>query len=122
VSFWLYNQKGINLFATANFHDPVWGKMEYEPGLYLCLCTIPDHYLNEGPHYVTAVLSRDTSVNLVELSEVVSFNVHDRGDTRADYTGPWIGAVRPLLPWNGKRIGDVSSSSLLLMATRNEDS
>jgi len=106
-SFWVYNQEGINLFATANLHDPVWTNMEYEPGLYSCSCTIPDHYLNEGLHHVKIVLTQNVQMNLIEIPGVVSFKIYDRADTRGDYVGPWVGVVRPLLPWVGRRIGDV---------------
>ncbi len=104
ISFHLYNQDGINLFAAANLHDPKWGKHDYEPGLYACWCLIPGHFLNSGRHYVTVYLTSGEGANSVEirLPEVVSFDVHDSGEGRGDYVGEWVGAIRPLLAWDGE--------------------
>ena len=32
--------------------------------------------------------------------EVVSFSVHETGEMRKEYTGVWIGVVRPKLEWH----------------------
>jgi lipopolysaccharide transport system ATP-binding protein len=104
VSFHVFNQEGINLFASANLHDPEWGKHDYEPGVYACWCIIPAHFLNEGRHYVSLFLASGASANQVEirLAEVVSFNMRDSGATRGEFVGEWVGAVRPLLAWGGE--------------------
>ncbi len=111
VSFHLYNQEGICLFATANLHDPVWSTAEYDPGLYSSSCVIPGHYLNEGQHFVKIYLTRDNNAEIIDVErpEVISFNVHDNNDTRGDFSGTWLGAVRPLLSWTMKQIGDSPS-------------
>jgi homopolymeric O-antigen transport system ATP-binding protein len=106
VSFHLYNQQGINLFATANWSDPVWGSHEYEPGLYSCWCDVPKNFLNDGDHYVKIYLTKDNNAAIieVELHEVISFSMQDSGDSRSGFTGTWLGAVRPILPWSGIKI------------------
>ena len=108
VSFHIYTQQGIMLFSTANLHDNVWGQMEYHPGLYRCSCVIPGHLLNEGKYYVHAYLSRDTDgMPYVRVPEVVSFQIIDDGTARGNYVGGWPGAVRPVLPWTGRRLGEL---------------
>ena len=106
VSFHLYNQEGINLFALANWNDPVWGNHEYEPGLYSCSCQLPANFLNEGDHFVKIYLTKDNSASIieVELPEVISFSMQDNGSSRNNFTGNWLGAIRPILPWSGCKI------------------
>jgi lipopolysaccharide transport system ATP-binding protein len=106
VSFHVYNQEGIVLFATGNFHEKAWADVEHSPGLYRVECIIPKHFLNEGQHYVRIYLDHDNP-NKISIPEVISFRVLDPGDTRGDWTGTWIGMVRPILPWTGERIGDL---------------
>jgi lipopolysaccharide transport system ATP-binding protein len=108
VSLHIYNQQGFLLFATGNFHDPEWMGREQEPGLYRCSCAIPSHTLNESLHSVKIYLHHGSDHQVdAEISDVVSFEVHDPGDTRGDWTGTWIGMVRPILSWNGERLGDL---------------
>jgi lipopolysaccharide transport system ATP-binding protein len=106
VSFHLYNKRGSLLFAAGNFHDASWRDTQHKPGLYSCSCTIPENLLNEGKHYVNVYLSQGSSC-ILELPEIVSFNVHDPGDSRFGWTGTWSGLIRPILPWRGERIGDL---------------
>lgn len=113
ASLHIYNQHGIMLFSTGNLHDKVWGQMEYHPGLYRCSCVIPGHLLNEGKHYIYAYLSRDTDGKpYVRVPEVISFQMMDDGSTRGNYVGGWPGAVRPILPWTGRRLGDLPKEEL----------
>jgi lipopolysaccharide transport system ATP-binding protein len=108
VSLHLYNQQGIRLFVTGNFHEPSWRGIEHEPGLYAASCTIPEHFLNEGIHFVTVLLHHDSTHEIdVHIPEVVSLNIVDPGDTRGDWVKKWKGAVRPILPWTGERIGNL---------------
>ena len=109
VSFHLYNQEGICLFATGNFSDLKWNSNEHEPGLYECSCIIPSRLLNKGKHTLRIYLVRDDNASMIEvkLSEVVSFDAHDNGAGRGGFMRNWVGVVRPILPWSGKRIGNL---------------
>jgi lipopolysaccharide transport system ATP-binding protein len=105
-SFQIFNQLGVIVFATTNFHDPEWNERIYEPGLYRSFCTIPGHLLNEGRHTISAIVARNnTEAHIRE--EVISFTIHDDGISRSGYTGGWIGVVRPLLPWKVQMIGSL---------------
>lgn len=105
-SFQVFNQLGLIVFATTNFHDPEWNERIYEPGLYRSFCTVPGHLLNEGRHTISAIVARNnTDAHIRE--EVVSFTIHDDGISRSGYTGGWIGVVRPLLPWKVQKIGSL---------------
>jgi hypothetical protein len=102
-SFQIFNQLGVIVFATTNFHDPEWNERVYEAGLYRAVCTIPGHMLNEGKHTVSALVIRNKNDAHIR-EEAISFTVHDDGVSRSGYTGGWVGVVRPLLPWTVDRI------------------
>jgi lipopolysaccharide transport system ATP-binding protein len=106
-SFHVYNQQGICLFAVSNLHDREWGSRSFETGLYRSTCRIPAHYLNEGQHQVSAFVVKGKAKPQARMEEIVSFFVHDYATMRGGFTGKWIGAVRPLLPWAMERIGDL---------------
>lgn len=107
-SFQIYNQEGICLFAVSNLHDSEWESRLFETGLYRSVCCIPAHYLNEGQHYVSAIILKDKKKLEVVMENIVSFFVHDHAAARGGYTGTWIGVVRPLLPWSIERVGALS--------------
>jgi lipopolysaccharide transport system ATP-binding protein len=112
VSVHLYNSRGVNLFASANWTDPIWGQNIYNPGLYSCECVIPANYLNEGKHLVKIYLTRDNNACIVdvEIEDVISFVMFDSGKMRKGFSGTWLGLVRPLLPWSGKYISPITSN------------
>ena len=60
---------------------------------------MPGNFLNDGMYRVGAWVLKDSSRPQVRADEVVSFTVHDTGAMRQEYTGPWIGAIRPRLAW-----------------------
>jgi lipopolysaccharide transport system ATP-binding protein len=102
-SFQIFNQLGVIVFATTNFHDAQWNDRIYEPGLYRTVCIIPGHLMNEGRYTISALVIRNKKDAHIR-EEIVSFFVHDDGVSRSGYTGGWIGVVRPLLPWSIDRI------------------
>ena len=102
-SFHINNIHGNCVFATANNHDPLWGTNEYTPGRYRARCVIPAHLLNDGQYRVSSFLVRDNFV-LAQSLESLSFGVTDDGSMRGNYTGQWIGTVRPLLLWEVQAI------------------
>jgi lipopolysaccharide transport system ATP-binding protein len=107
-SFHVFNIHNVCIFGTANLDDPVWGMKQYEPGLYRSQFIIPGCLLNNGNYYISAYVTKDHAV-MVEKKEIVSFQVHDDGTRRGDYTGGWIGVTRPSLPWNIEFLGDITS-------------
>ena len=98
-SFHVLNMHGVCVFATANFHDPEWGSREHQEGLHRTRCIIPSHFLNDGQFKVSAFVVRDMHNIVAQAAECATFHVTDDGSSRGDYTGGWIGSVRPMLPW-----------------------
>ncbi len=77
-----------------------------EPGLYRTTCRIPANFLNDGRHYVSAFLVRNSSDIFVNLQQVATFKTHDYGTARGEYVGKIIGVIRPRLAWEVERIED----------------
>ena len=112
-SFHVINAQGVCVFATTNVHDPVWGCTDYTQGIFRAQCIIPEHLLNDGQYRVSVFLVRDGSQMAASIGEIVSFNVVDDGSSRGDYTGMWIGTVRPLLSWYVSSLSSVEPVPVL---------
>lgn len=110
VSIHLYNSVGVCVLTSGNTPsvcitpDP-WYSRHYPRGLFRTSCTIPGFLLNEGLHCVTVYINERTAYdNIVLIRDVLSFNVRDTGEMRKEYTGPWLGAVRPRLYWQTSQL------------------
>jgi lipopolysaccharide transport system ATP-binding protein len=78
-------------------------------GEYSAECHIPANFLNDGLYSVGLALTSYESGVSVHFSEMgaIMFNIRDPIDgvvTRASYSGPMPGAIRPLLAWTVKPI------------------
>ena len=102
-SFHVNNIHGNCIFAAGNNYDPVWGTKRYEVGRYRARCTIPAHLLNDGQYHVSSFIVKDNVIAAQSL-ESLAFGVTDDGSMRGDFTGNWIGAVRPILPWSVEEV------------------
>ncbi|WP_114782251.1 ABC transporter ATP-binding protein [Botryobacter ruber] len=65
-------------------------------------CMIPGNFLNDGSYYISMVIVRDTSVELFNFNECLSFELEDYRENLQWY-GKWWGAVRPKLPFRLKQ-------------------
>jgi lipopolysaccharide transport system ATP-binding protein len=48
---------------------------------------------------VTALVMTDNQTVQVQVNDVIAFTVHETGEMRREFTGRWIGVVRPRLEW-----------------------
>jgi len=106
VSVHLHNSMGICVLTSGNLPsasltpDP-WYSRRYPRGLFRTSCTIPGCLLNDGLHGITVYINEKTAYdNIVLARDVLSFTVQDTGVMRKEYTGKWLGAVRPRLDWH----------------------
>ena len=99
-NFHIYNSHGVPILNAVNFEDKQWGTKHYSCGLYRSQCVIPGCLLNEGQYNVSSLIVQDTSIIHARKEEIVTFNVNDDGVGRGDYTGGWLGVIRPLLFWS----------------------
>ena len=110
--FHLVNETGILVFGAVD-QDPEWRKRKRPKGRFVSTAWIPGNLLSEGTMFVNSILvTMEPRVRQFKVDDAVAFQVIDSldGDSaRGDYSGPFPGAVRPLLKWstefssNGKK-------------------
>ena len=106
VSIHLHNALGECVLTSANFPsvseepDP-WYSRPYPLGLFRTACTIPGNLLNDGLHTISVYINQRTAEDhVVVVKDALTFMARDTGAMRHEYTGKWIGAVRPILGWH----------------------
>jgi hypothetical protein len=68
-------------------------------------CRIPAGLLNAGEYRVRILLVRDAGTILLDIPDLVSFEVLETR-RNVNWYGDWIGVVRPNLSWSSKSIAD----------------
>ena len=104
-SIHLLNQNGVGILASANFmsamlEDDGWSGRPHPKGVFRTTCRIPRNFLNEGKYYVNAIVLTNVNEIHARVDEAISFVIHDTGEMRKEYTGGWLGVVRPKLEWH----------------------
>jgi lipopolysaccharide transport system ATP-binding protein len=103
----LFDKSGIGVLSSVNWSSAALGEDEwsgapYPEGTYRASCVIPGNFLNESTYSINAIILSDTANIIAMAEEAVSFTVHDTGEMRREYTGHWLGIVRPKLAWQTK--------------------
>jgi lipopolysaccharide transport system ATP-binding protein len=103
----LFNQDGVNLFASADFNDPEWRARPRSPGVVRAACQVPGNFFAEGKLFVMAAVSsiNPPTVHVMER-DAIAFQVIDQsqGDgVRGEYVSEWPGVVRPRFDWTVER-------------------
>ncbi len=83
--------------------DPLFGK-PLTKGIYKSVCTIPGNLLNETSYLISCFLVPREFSELAIVREVLSLTVHETGEMRAEFTGAWIGLIRPKLHWHSYQL------------------
>ncbi len=104
TSIHVFDRLGVGVLASANMaaavlKDDGWCGRPYPEGKYLSRCTIPGNFLNEGLYSINAIVLTDIMNTHACVDEAVSFTVQETGDMRKEYSGHWLGVVRPKLDW-----------------------
>lgn len=116
VSVHLLTSMGVEVLASANMHSAnlicdQWFGKPYPVGLFCTTCVLPGSFLNEGCYSINVILlSTVTSVELF-MRDVLSFTVHETGAMRQEYSGGWLGVVRPKLAWQTRFLDTVVCAS-----------
>jgi lipopolysaccharide transport system ATP-binding protein len=105
ASIHLMDNMGVAVLSSANMPsanlaEDGWFGRPHPEGLFKTTCVLPANFLNEGTYSVNAIVLTDVRNIEVWEREAVSFTVHDTGEMRKEYTGHWIGVVRPKLEWH----------------------
>jgi lipopolysaccharide transport system ATP-binding protein len=103
VNLHFYNEDGVCLFVSNDFHNPDWKLTAAQSGVIRSTCWLPGNFLAEGRIMVLAAVSsyNPTVVHGMER-DAVSFLVVDHSDgdgVRGEYVNEWPGVVRPMLDW-----------------------
>jgi lipopolysaccharide transport system ATP-binding protein len=111
TSIHLLDKAGVEVLASANYpsanliHDAWFGR-PHPAGLFRTVCTIPGNFLNEGYYSIRVALLSDVSRIELLTQEIVGFTVHEGGEMRREFVGPWLGVVRPKLAWRTEPLGN----------------
>ena len=60
---------------------------------------IPGNFLNDGNYSIRLLLVKDTSIPLLDLHDLLSFEVLD-SERSGNWYGKVLGAVRPKFDWH----------------------
>lgn len=98
-NFYFYTAGGECAFVTVSDRE-----IKYSKGKYRAICSLPEHFLNEGAYFVGLAISSFEAGVIVHLFEnnALSFNVNDTMEnitTRSGWAGVMPGVVRPKLLW-----------------------
>ena len=110
VSIHLLNSMDFPLLAsnnmkTASLTEDPWVYKGYPLGLFRTSCTIPRFLLNTGMHSITLYINGTMGFDSIILKRnIISLDVQDDPDMRMEYSGEWIGAIRPKLAWRTEKI------------------
>jgi len=88
----LYSLEGVAIFNTGS------SPQSFPEGLVSGSFIIPENFLNDGTYTIRLLIVRDTSVVLMDISNVLVFEVHD-SERKGNWYGKWIGTVRPTFDW-----------------------
>jgi len=90
--------------ATLNV-DSYFGK-PLKKGRYKSTMIIPGNFLNDKTYRINAFLVPEDIHGLAIAEDALTFNVTDTGEMRKEYTGEWIGLIRPRLEWNTQLLNE----------------
>ncbi|TWR27565.1 ATP-binding cassette domain-containing protein [Mucilaginibacter pallidiroseus] len=88
--------------ATTEIDD-FYGK-PLNKGRYKSVVVIPGNFLNDNNYIISAFLVPENFADLAVAEKVLMFNVTETGDMRKEFTGKWVGLVRPRLFWKTQLI------------------
>ena len=125
TSIHLVDNMGGNVLSSANFPSASlspdeWFGRPYPEGLFRTTCTIPANFLNEGLYGINVVILNQVRRQEILARQVIQFTVHDTGEMRAEWTGKWIGVVRPRLAWRTEHVGQTDESVAPAVETYEE--
>ena len=85
----------IHEVCVFNSHSKV---IRGEKDYFYARCFVPAEFLNDEFYKVRIMVVKDTSTPLIEIDNIISFEVHDR-ERDGNWYGKWMGIIRPKLDW-----------------------
>jgi lipopolysaccharide transport system ATP-binding protein len=108
-SFHLLDSMGTCILASFNANsatlnkDPLYGEF-LKVGSYKTSMIIPKNFLNESVYRINAFLVNMNNSQMAQVSDALEFTVIESGEMRKEFTGKWLGIIRPKLEWNTIKI------------------
>ncbi|NJL47609.1 MAG: ABC transporter ATP-binding protein [Leptolyngbyaceae cyanobacterium SM2_5_2] len=68
-------------------------------GIFTSRCTFPPNFFNDIAYSISVLMLRDDMSVEVICEDLLKFVVVDTGDMRKEFSGYWIGSIRPKLLW-----------------------
>lgn len=108
AALWLRDKMGVDVLASGNFPlssltPDAWHGRPHPVGTYVAECELPANFLNDDLYSVTPIVGELPNSTIALAEDAASFTVLDDGTTRGQYTGHWLGSVRPRLAWCSRR-------------------
>lgn len=107
VSLHLVNSQGVTVFTTfnapsASVTPDSWYDKPRPKGLFASVCKIPANFLNEGTYFISVFIASHDGMVIAHVAQekIISFDVIDTGGMRKEFSGHWVGVVRPRLAWS----------------------
>jgi lipopolysaccharide transport system ATP-binding protein len=112
-SIHLVSNYGVTVLSSFNApsasltFDP-WYEKPRPKGLYRTVCRIPANFLNDGSYFVNVYIATYEGARIAQVAQdrVISFDVIDTGQMRKEFSGTWVGAVRPRLAWKTELLSE----------------
>jgi lipopolysaccharide transport system ATP-binding protein len=93
-----FNASSANMIIDPFYGEPL------KKGTYSAVCKIPSFMLNDITYMISCYLVPKMNNEMVIVREALTFNVYETGEMRKEYTGGWIGVIRPKLSWCTSRL------------------
>jgi lipopolysaccharide transport system ATP-binding protein len=94
--------------ASANLIIDPWFGNKRTRGIYRSTCIIPAHFLNSEYYSIDVGITNQRNEWQVRAENVISFLVHETGEMTKEYSGHWVGVVRPKLAWSSEYLSNGS--------------
>ncbi len=80
------------------------GNSPLRKGRHRTVCEVPANFLNDGLYSVSVMFLKPFYKVELNLEDILTFFLHDTGEIRKHYLGPWNGTVRPRLSWDTRNL------------------
>jgi lipopolysaccharide transport system ATP-binding protein len=110
ISIHVNNKTGQLILTSGNIKSASilvdeWCYKKYPVGLFRTRCIIPKELLNPGTHSISLYINRLGSEDVVlNIKNIITFEVVESDSIQDEYLGKWIGAVRPKLDWQTEQL------------------
>lgn len=110
VGIQIHDCFGSLLFSSSNLPsasriEDTWYSREFPVGCFQTNCTIPANLLNDGDHRVSVfIVGQSLQDVIIQHKDALTFTALDSGHMSKEFTGKWLGAIRPKLAWRTEQV------------------